>query len=260
MLKARRIKDIYSCRHILYDMAVNQLKAKYAGSRLGIWWAVIIPLLLALSINFVFEAISKITIVNYTIFVLSGILPWLFFMGALNEATNSFVVNASILKQSRCPQEFIPVSIILANLLNFFIGFIFLLPLFVIVNLKVLLMLPFLLIIIALEVFFIMGLGLIFSTLNVFFRDLTHFLSVGFTVWFWITPIFYSLEMVSFPYRWICLFNPMTLFVLFYQKILFEAQVPSARFLLTVFVITMISFISGCIVFIKKESELLKRI
>jgi ABC-2 type transport system permease protein len=256
----KRLNNIFHCRQILYDMAVNQLKAKYSGSRLGIWWAVIIPLLLALSINFVFEVISKITVPNYTIFVLSGILPWLFFTAALSETTNSFVASAAILKQSRCPHEFIPVSIILANLLNFFIGFIFLLPLFIIISPKVLFILPCLLPVILLEVIFVMGLGVAFSTLNVFFRDLSHFLSIGFTVWFWITPIFYSLEMVDFPYRWICLMNPMTLFVSAYQKILFEARAPGISVFFILFALAAISVMVGYLFFIKKEPELLKRI
>jgi ABC-2 type transport system permease protein len=241
-------------------MAINQLKVKYAGSRLGIWWAVIIPLLLALSINFVFEVISRITVVNYTIFVLSGILPWLFFTGALSEATNAFVANVSILKQSRCPHEFLPVSVILSNLLNFFIGFIFLLPLFLFINLKTITLLPVLLAVIALQAVFIIGLGLIFSTLNVFFRDLTHFLSIAFTVWFWVTPIFYSLEMVNFPYRWICLFNPVTAFVTSYQKILFEAKFPGLPVLSICLALAAISLVGGYLVFIKQEPELLKRI
>jgi len=232
----KKIKNIYIYRHVLYDMAINQLKVKYAGSRLGIWWAVIIPLLLALSINFVFEVISRITVVNYTIFVLSGILPWLFFTGALSEATNAFVANVSILKQSRCPHEFLPVSVILSNLLNFFIGFIFLLPLFLFINLKTITLLPVLLAVIALQAVFIIGLGLIFSTLNVFFRDLTHFLSIAFTVWFWVTPIFYTVEMIHEKLRWIFTFNPLAAFILFYRDIIFYCRMPEpATFLWVIF-------------------------
>ena len=259
MLKGR-IKKIYIFRHTLWDMALKQLKEKYAGSKLGLWWAVISPLLLAISINFVFTSVFKINIPNYTLFILAGIIPWFFFSGALGEATNSFIVNSSVLKQSIFPREFIPISSILANLLNFLIGFIFLFPLFVILNFRVLKLLPFLFPIIIFHFLFVLGLGLIFSLVNVFLRDLFPFLSIVFMVWFWITPVFYSLEMLSFPFRWVCLFNPMTYYVILYQNILFQAEIPSLSLIFIALSISLLFFILGYIVFMKKEAMLLKRI
>jgi len=241
-------------------MAVAQLKAKYAGSRLGAWWAIVIPLMLAASINFVFNAVFKIEIKNYTLFALSGIMPWFFSMNALTESANSFLANSSTLKQNIFPREIIPLSSILTNLLNFLIGLIFLLPLFIILNFKIIVILPFLLLVIALHFIFIIGLGILFSCVNVFFRDLTHFMSIGFMVWFWITPVFYYLDMVSFPFRWVCLLNPMTHYIILYQNILFRAKLPSLMDLSVVSLITLVSITVGCLVFIKKEPLLLKRI
>ncbi|MCX6750321.1 MAG: ABC transporter permease [Candidatus Pacearchaeota archaeon] len=259
MLK-ERIKKIYFYRHILWDMAITQLKAKYAASKLGIWWAVVTPLMLAVSINFVFTVVFKIEIKNYTLFVLAGMIPWFFSVSALTEAADSFIINSSILKQSISPREFIPMSSILANLLNFLIGLVFLLPLFIILNFRVIGLLPFLFLIIILNFIFIIGLGTLFSCVNVFFRDLTHFMSIGFMVWFWITPVFYSLDMIPFSFRLICLFNPMTHYVILYQDVLFRLTVPSLASLLIVFLISLISIFIGYFVFLKKEPSLLKRI
>lgn len=254
------IKRFYTFRHILWDMTLRQLKAKYAGSILGMWWSVITPLLLALSITFVFTKVFKIETPNYTLFVLAGIIPWFFFTTALTEATSSFIINSAILKQGLFPREFIPISSILANLLNFLIGFIFLLPLFIILNLKVIRLLPFLLPIIILHSLFIFGLGLLFSIVNVFSRDLYYFLSVGFMVWFWITPVFYSLDMLAFPFRWICLINPMSYYVILYQNILFYAKLPSLSISSITLLISLFTFIIGYIIFIRKEPLLLKKI
>ncbi len=241
-------------------MALKQLKAKYAGSILGIWWSVITPLILAVSINFIFTKVFKIDIPNYTLFVLAGIIPWFFFSNALTEVTNSFIINSSILKQSIFPREFIPVSSVLANLLNFLIGLIFLLPLFIISNFKIIGLLLFLFPVVILHFLFIVGLGFSFSIVNVFFRDLSYFLSVAFMVWFWITPVFYSLDMLAFPFRWICLFNPMSYYVILNQSILFEAKAPSLSTVLIAFLISVLSFFVGYIIFVRKEPILLKRI
>ncbi|MDD5155017.1 MAG: ABC transporter permease [Candidatus Omnitrophica bacterium] len=259
MLKAA-IKKFYFNRFSLWDMAVSQFKAKYAGSRLGIWWAVVTPVILAASINFVFSLAFKINIPRYALFVLSGILPWLFFNNALMEATNSFSAKSSILKQGMFPREFIPVSSVLANLLNFLVGLIFLLPLFIILKPAVVLVLPWLIIVISLYFIFISGLGLLLSCANVFFRDLAHLLSAVFMIWFWITPVFYSLEMLRYPFRWVCLLNPITYFVVAYQQVLFSAQAPSRQTFLVISLIAIFSLILGYVFFIKKEASLLKRI
>lgn len=255
-----RIKNIYLHRRILWDMASSQFKAKYAGSKLGIWWAVVTPLILAVCINLIFTVAFTVDIPNYTLFVLAGIIPWLFFANATLEATTSFTANSSILRQAIFPREFIPVSSVLSNLLNFFIGFIFLLPLFIILNFRVTRLLWLLLMIIILHSLFIVGLGLLFSSVNVFFRDLTHFLSIGLMIWFWITPVFYSLDMMPFPFRWVCLLNPMTYYVIAYKQILFEARAPSLPTIFISFSISLAFLIIGYLFFVKKEPALLKRI
>ena len=226
MLFSERLLKIYSYRGLLWDMAIKQVRTKYSGSKLGIWWAIITPLILAFSINFIFTKIFKINIPNYTLFVLSGIIPWIFFSNTLSEVTNSFIANASVLKQGIFPREVIPLSVVVANFINFFIGFIIIVPLFIILKFKVITVLLFLIFPLILHFIFIIGLSLMFSCWNVFSKDVSHFLSIGLMIWFWITPVFYSLQMLPFPYRWICLLNPMSYYVTLYRQILFRAEIP----------------------------------
>jgi len=255
-----RLKKTYTNRRILWEMTLRQLKKKYAGSKLGLWWAVATPLILAASINFVFTSVFKINTKNYTLFLLSGIMPWFFFVQALQEATNSFVENSSILKQSLFPREYIPFSSILANFLNFLIGFICISPLFILMNYKVVLMVPALIIILVLHLILTLGLGILFSLVNIYFRDFTHFLSIAFMAWFWITPVFYSLDMLDFPLRWVCLLNPMTFYIAAYQGILFETKAPLAWQWGFLFLVSLISFLVGYGIYMKKEAALLKKI
>jgi len=239
-------------------MSLRQLKVKYSGAKLGIWWAVITPLVLAIGINFIFSNVFKINIPNYTLLVLAGIIPWLFFSNSLTEVAQSFIISSHILKQAIFPREFIPLSTVLANFLSFLIGFLFLIPLFIVSKFQITLFLPFLLFLLIFQLIFTLGLGLILSLLNLFFRDLSHFLPIIFMVWFWITPIFYTLEMLPPRFRWICLSNPLTYFTISYQDILFKGSFPSTLFIC--FLLGIFSFIIGYIIFIKYERVLLKRI
>lgn len=255
-----RIKQVYGARHTLWDMALRQLKVKYAGSKIGLWWAVITPLILAVCINFVFNIIFKENIPHYAIFVLSGLLPWFFFTNALGDSANSFISSSSLLKQNIFPREFIPLSSILANLLNFLIGLAFLLPLFIMINPQALNYLLFLCVVIILHLFFVFGLGIFLSLVNVFFRDLSYFLSIIFMVWFWITPIFYSLDRIPAHFHWLYLINPLSSYIISYQNILFKAEMPSPALILAMALISLLSFLAGYAVFLKKEPLLLKSI
>ena len=119
-----KINKIYFFRRTLGSMAVKQFQAKYAGSVLGLFWALINPFLMMLVITFVFTAVFKTEIKDFALFVLSGILPWMFFSGALSEATASLSAKKSVLHQFSLPKEIIPLSIVLSSLMNFLMSWI----------------------------------------------------------------------------------------------------------------------------------------
>jgi lipopolysaccharide transport system permease protein len=208
----------------------------------------------------VFSIVFKVGREYFPLFALAGIIPWLFFSNTVSESVNSFSANVSLLRQCLFPVEYVFVSSVLGNLLNFLIGFIFLFPLFAVFNYKVVFLLPFLILIIFLHTVFIMGLGMFLAVLNVFFKDVNHFLSIFLMVWFWVTPVFYELDMVPYPFRLIVLSNPMTYYVLAYQDIVFKACLPELRVLLVCVLMAAVTLSIGYLVLIRKEPELLKRL
>lgn len=259
MLK-ERLQNIYIYRQTLWNMAVKQLKVKYAGSILGISWAILNPLLIMSAIAFVFTAILKIEIKNFPLFALSGILPWFFFSSALTEATPSFLSQQNILHQFNLPREIIPLAAVLSNFLNFLIGWVIILPIFLFFNPKIILLSHFFIIILLLTLFFVSGLSLVLSVANIFFRDINQLLGVFLMFWFWITPVFYSTDMVPLRFSWVCSFNPVAHYIVFYRQVLFEGNSPGFRAVITVFFWALISLISGFMIFSRLETKLLKRI
>lgn len=254
------IKNIYLYRHTLWNTAIKQLKARYAGSILGIWLAIINPLLIMLAITFVFTIVFKLEIKNFPFFVLSGIFPWMFFANALSEATSSILNQENILRQFNLPRAIIPLSSILSNFLNFLIGWCLIYPLFLFFNLKIIWLFPLLILILLFNLLFVCGLSLILSVLNVFFRDIGQLLGVLLMFWFWITPIFYSIDMIPSRFRWVCNFNPMAPFIVSYRDVIFKGNIPNAAIFIGIFIWTALSLISGLIFFSYSESKLLKRI
>ncbi|MBN3037904.1 MAG: ABC transporter permease [Candidatus Omnitrophica bacterium] len=255
-----RIKSLYAYRHSLWDLAVKQFKSRYANSLLGIWLAIVNPLLIMLAVTFVFSVIFKIEIEDFPFFALAGIFPWMFFSGALSEATNSILNQKSMLRQFNLPGEIIPISSILSNFLNFLVGWCLIYPVFLFFNPKIIKLFPFVVVLFLLHFLFICGLGLIFSCLNVFFRDIGLLLGVFLMFWFWVTPIFYSIEMVPGDFRWICNINPMTPFIVFYRDVFFQGNIPPPLIWNAVWIWTVLSLILGFSLFAKFEARLLKEI
>jgi len=240
-------------------MTIKNLKDKYVGSALGILWAIINPLLIMLVISFVFTKVMKTEIKNTPLFMLSALLPWFFFANSISEATTSMRNNIGVLSQFIMARETIPLSIALSNFINFLFGFIVILPFFIIFNVsigKYLTLLPMLLV---LHFIFTLGICLSFSIINVYFRDLSHLLNVGLMFLFWITPVFYSLEMIPEEYRnIIIILNPMACYAVLYRSLLYYGTSGGPYVWLLAAMFSLISIVSGYFLFTKKETEILK--
>ncbi len=255
-----RIRKIYFYRRSLWDMAVKQLKVKYVGSILGISWAIINPILIMLAITFVFVLVFKTEIKDFPLFALAGIFPWMFFSSALSEATFSILNQQSILRQFNLPREILPLSYILSNFLNFLIGWIIIYPIFFLSNPKIISFLPLLIIVLVLNFLFVSGLGLALSVFHVFFRDIGQLLGVLLMFWFWVTPVFYSIDMVPGGFQWICNLNPMSPYIVYYRDVIFMGRSPSFLIFMGTFIWAFISVTLGLLVFSRLGSKLLKRI
>ncbi|MFH1790402.1 MAG: ABC transporter permease [Candidatus Omnitrophota bacterium] len=241
-------------------MALLQFKGRYAGSKLGIWWAIIIPLILAAAIGFIFTEVMNTDVPFFTVFALAGIIPWFFFANGITDATASFGEKSAILKQGIFPREIIPLSSVLCDFTSFLIGFLCLLPVFLVFKFGILRQTAYAVFLIMAQLFFVAGSGMIFSTINVFIKDSRHFLSGILMIWFWVTPVFYSTEMIPPAYRWICLINPVSCYVEAYRKILYYACPLSLYEIAGITLISAAAFLAGYAVYLRNESELLKRI
>jgi len=256
----KNLKSLYAYRSILRDMSLARLKTKYSGSILGFSWAVLNPLLITLAITFVFYIVFKTEISGFPLFALSGILPWMFFSASLSEAADSILAQQAILRQFNFSREILPLSSVLSNFLNFLIGWVVMYPLFLYFNHGIIFFFPLLFLVILLELIFVCGLCLAISVLNVFLRDIGNLLGVLLMFWFWVTPIFYSSQMVPQKFQWVLALNPMTAYVNCYRELVFAARMPEWGNLWQAAVWAAVSLTAGFLIFSSLESKLLKKI
>jgi lipopolysaccharide transport system permease protein len=252
-----RILKAFEARSVIWDLTLKQLRGKYSGSRLGLWWSFITPLILAFSITFVFQTVYRINTANYVFFVLSGILPWFFFSAAITQSVSVFGTN--LLKQTVFPCEYIAFSSVLSDFLNFLIGLAVILPVFLFFQkyFSVFLLLPFFL----LNFFvFVLGISLLFSVIGVLNRDVACILPFALMILFWVTPVFYSHEMLPARLQWMVWINPLAYYIIPLREILFRGKMPLALIMSASCVISVLSFALGYYSLVVRETEILKRI
>lgn len=251
------IKIMDDFRHffeLLVAMTERELHARYKHTVFGFFWLVANPLLQMLIIGFVFTFLLKQPVKNYYFFLFIGLLVWNFFSLSLSKATPSIVYERSLIKKARFPHAVIPVSIILSNFIHFFLAFLlYLVPVAFLGTLS-LLSAPLILFSFLLLIAFTVGLSLLTASLNVRFRDVAFFVSALLIIWFYATPIMYSLTMIPRHLLWLWRANPLTSILQLLQQALLGLPGPGPGMLASNIGVILLTTFLGIYVF-KKESK-----
>jgi len=189
-------------------LTVANLKARYRKTVAGFLWVVINPLLMFGVQSLVFKTFLKLQVNNYSLFLLSGLLPWIFITSSLEMCTNSILAASFLLKSFQLPPLVYLFAQLFDNLINFLAAFVLILSPFLIshgVSFHIL----FLPVAVVLLLGGVVGMTWILATLQVFFRDTKFILSFVISITFFLTPIFYPETYVPDRYRWLVHVNPL---------------------------------------------------
>jgi lipopolysaccharide transport system permease protein len=257
----RRIAQLFQFRELLKNLVIRDLKVRYRNSALGVLWSLLNPLLMTLVFTFVFTFMLPNNIENYPVFFMAGFLPWSLFAASASEATDSIVNNANLIKKVYFPREILPLSQVLANLVHFLIALVVLFVLLLVYQMKLtpaVLMLP---LIVFTELMLVAGVSLLLATANVFYRDTKHILQVLLQALFFLTPIFYPIDMLPEStvilgvtvnlQLWLRRVNPLASLVAAYQDVLYWGQLTGLDFFLRTFATCLIILIVGYLVFVR---------
>jgi ABC-2 type transport system permease protein len=199
---------------------------------------------------------------NFSIFLLSGILPWNFFTTSLSQSTTVILENANLVKKIYFPREIFPLASVLANLVNLSLSFIPLFLLFSLLKMKLGLSIVILPVVIAIQLLFTLGLTLIIAPATVLFRDITHILEVVLLGWFFLSPIIYPKEFLiaTPPLSTILRCNPMLYIIDNYHYVIYSSSFPPLESILISFISAFLSLIIGKITFKKLERRVVKKL
>ena len=227
------IRKILLQRHLIWTFVVRDLRSRYVGSLMGLFWAVIHPFALLLSYTFVFSIVLQLRLAtgptdNFALFLFCGLLPWLYFQDTLLRSCTSVVDQRNLVQRTLFPSEILPITMALSNLVTYLLGTVILLLVLVYLGLlgRAAMLLPLTLLpLVLLSV----GLGWLVAALQVFLRDTVQILTVVLTLGFWFTPVFYQIEMVPELLRGLIRVNPLTHVVEINRSLLLENSVPGVE-------------------------------
>ena len=200
----------YDIKSLFFAILGKELKAKYKGMVLGYAWSLLLPLCQSLVFLVVFNKFLRFPIKDYFLFLTIGFVFWQFFSNSVIQGASVLINNSNLIKKTTCPRLIFVAAAVGAEAVHF------------LVTLPVLLLLmlwcgripewsnlySFFATLLTLGLF-TFGTATLVALCNVFFRDLERLLQVLLQVWFYITPIFYSMAQIPDRYHDLFLLNPL---------------------------------------------------
>lgn len=223
-------------RDLLLSWTWRTVRSRYKQSILGGAWAVIQPVATVVIFSIIFTLFIPVDTgdVPYFIFSYTAMVPWILFSTSITDMVDSIVSNMNLVGKIYFPREILPISALLARLLDFTIAYALLVFVLLFYRVEIyfpsLLLLPFVL---CVQLALSLGLGLFGGALNVFYRDIKHIFTLLLQLWFYATPIIYPVTVVPNELLPFYFLNPMAGVIEAYRAILLNQELPGVYLLIS---------------------------
>ena len=256
------LANLWHRRELLWNMTVRHLRGQYKQSILGYAWTLVMPLSQMLILSFVFSTILRVPSqgVPFPLFVFVALLPWNFFSSALSSATDSVAGSSNLVTKVYFPREILPTAAILTKVVDLLFASLILVGLMIYYGHAPTWTVAWLPLLFLIQFLFTLGLSLPLAALNLFFHDVRYLVGVALTLWFYLTPVLYPVDMVPDRYRIVFDLNPISLFINAYRRVLLQDTTPGVERLALGIVISMATFLIGYYLFKKMEPGFADRI
>ena len=210
-LSMASFQELWDAREMLLLWIWRDIKVRYAQSALGVAWSLFPMLSQVLIYTVVFGKLVRIDSdgAPYTLFALTGVVPWLFFSQALNAVSSSVYGAGPFLQKIYFPRLILPIAALFDKLFDFLISFGLLLILLAFSSASFsinVLFLPFLVLIMMIAV---LGFGMLAAAVAVHFRDVLHIMGYVTMALMYASPVVYPVSLVPSDYRYFYGLNPM---------------------------------------------------
>ena len=224
----RTIAVLWRYRDLVRNLVAKDIKVRYMDAALGFAWALVNPFVTTLMYLVIFTYIFPSGVPHYTLFLVTGILHWMFFAQVIAQSPELLVANASLIKKIYFPRILIPLAGLLVNLILWLVTFVVYMAFFPILGGRFTLYMLAYPAYLFLFIAFTFGISLILATMYVHFRDVKHIVEVFLQVLFWSAPILYPLDIIGERARTYILISPLVEFTEIFHRFFYDGRLPSA--------------------------------
>ena len=251
-------RELWKYRELLYFLTWRDILVRYKQAVIGIAWAVLQPVLQMIVFTVVFNMAlgikSPVSDVPYAVFSFTGLLPWNFFAGALSRSGLSLVGNAGLLTKVYFPRLVIPISAVLAGLVDLGIAFLILIGLMAAYQIAPTWHIVFLPFFILLGFATALSVSLWLSALNVLYRDVQYVIPFLVQLWMFVSPVIYPISAIpAGPLRVAFALNPMTSVIGGFRWALLGQQFPPGGYIWISSTVVLVLLVSGLYYFKRME-------
>jgi lipopolysaccharide transport system permease protein len=218
------IKRLYHYRDLLAVFIWREYTVRYRYSVVGVLWAVIQPLSMMLLFTLVFSYVLKVRLSEYpyAVFFFSGLLPWTFFSSSLNYAIPSLTNYYTLITKIYFPREILPISGIAVAVFDHAISLVLFAFLLWFYHVRVTAITLWYIPLFVLLFFFTLAVCLVLASLNVYYRDVKLATAFLIQLWFFASPVMYSIDKLSIKVKFILFLNPLSFIVESMRRCLLE--------------------------------------
>ena len=219
---------LWKRRRLTYEMARREISAEHTGKALGMFWGLIQPLFLLIVYAFIYSVVFKAKIGgtyqlprNFTIYLLSGLVPWFAFSLSMTKATSVIVGHATLVKEVVFDLNVLPIASALASCFSLVLGVGFVM-FFTLAEYGTLPITYMALPLIMVSQFLAMaGIAFALASLGTFIRDVRDLVQLSATVLIFLMPIVYLPNQIPAAFNPVLWLNPFTYMVYCYQDVMY---------------------------------------
>ncbi len=203
--------ELYQYRDLFRFLVWRSIKTRYAQSVIGIGWAVIQPVFSMIVFTIVFGNLAKISSdgVPYALFALTALVPWTYFSNSLTESAGSLVSNTGMISKVYFPRLVLPLSAVMAKLLDFAIAMFLVFALMVWYKIVPTWNVVFLPLLVVLMMATAAGLGAWLTALAIQYRDVKHAMGFVVQLLMYAAPVVYPASLIPERFQLVYALNPM---------------------------------------------------
>lgn len=271
------VRNLFRGREVLSNLTLREIRGQYKRTVLGQLWSLANPLAAMLIYTFIFSFLFRLPnqvgnpsgLNNYALWLLVGLLPWMFFSRVMNTGTGILVTNSPLIQKVYFPRAILPLSLVGLVGFNWLFEMAVLVVALLIAGASVLMFIPLVIVVMCLLALFAGGVALVLSLTNVYFRDVEHAVVVFSQIWMYLTPVIYPISLVaqqsenlgtfgSTPITLLGIYelNPMVSFTLLFRTLMYDNAFPALNLWFVAIFWSLSVFMLGILLFSKFERKL----